>query len=35
VIVNGAIAVKNGEPAKSLTGRALRHVSTPTDAAGP
>jgi N-acyl-D-aspartate/D-glutamate deacylase len=35
VIVNGTVAVKNGEPAKTLSGRALRHTSTPTDAAGP
>jgi N-acyl-D-amino-acid deacylase len=27
VIVNGQIAVKNGEPTKSLSGRALRHSS--------
>ena len=28
VIVNGQVAVKNGEPTKSLSGRALRHPST-------
>jgi N-acyl-D-amino-acid deacylase len=27
VIVNGVAAVKNGEPTKSLSGRALRHPS--------
>ena len=27
VIVNGIAAVKNGEPTKSLSGRALRHPS--------
>jgi len=30
VIVNGVAAVKNGEPTKSLSGRALRHVSQAT-----
>lgn len=30
VIVNGVAAVKNGEPTKSLTGRALRHASQAT-----
>jgi N-acyl-D-amino-acid deacylase len=34
VIVNGQLAVKNGEPTKSLSGRALRHTSTLTEAAG-
>ncbi|MBA4105375.1 MAG: N-acyl-D-amino acid deacylase [Pirellula sp.] len=30
VIVNGVAAVKNGEPTKSLSGRALRHASKAT-----
>ncbi len=30
VIVNGKVAVKNGEPTRSLSGRALRHVSKAT-----
>ena len=30
VIVNGKVAVKNGEPTKSLSGRALRHASNAT-----
>lgn len=30
VIVNGVAAVKNGEPTKSLSGRALRHASQAT-----
>jgi N-acyl-D-amino-acid deacylase len=34
VIVNGAVAVKNGEPTKTLSGRALRHRSALADAAG-
>jgi N-acyl-D-aspartate/D-glutamate deacylase len=34
VIVNGTVAVKNGEPTKSLSGRALRHRSALGDAAG-
>jgi N-acyl-D-aspartate/D-glutamate deacylase len=34
VIVNGTFAVKNGVPAKSLSGRALRHQSPLAEAAG-
>ncbi|HEX6962478.1 MAG TPA: D-aminoacylase, partial [Lacipirellula sp.] len=34
VIVNGQLAVKNGEPTKSLSGRALRHQSPLGEAAG-
>jgi N-acyl-D-amino-acid deacylase len=34
VIVNGAVAVRNGEPTKSLSGRALRHASKLTTSAG-
>jgi N-acyl-D-amino-acid deacylase len=30
VFVNGKAAVKNGEPTKSLSGRALRHASKAT-----
>ncbi len=34
VIVNGKVAVKNGEPAMTLSGRALRHRSTLAGSAG-